>query len=182
MERGTTMASRWVKFRWAWTAAVVVGMLATATPTRAEIQVGVVDIQLVIDSTKEGKKARETLNKEQGDRQTLIESKRGELKKKEEEYTQKQSLLAPSVREEKQKELQEMMMDLQKLVLDSEKGLKQKYASLTQDLLKKIQTVVGKIAAEKKLDLVLEKGQVPYYSPSFEITKEVIKLYDQNNK
>ena len=164
---------------------LVVGLLsgvATASAAAKDFKVAVVDFQNVIDTTKEGKKAKDSINKEASDRQDLIKTKQDEIKKKEEEFSKKQLVLTQTVREEKQKELQNLYMELQKMVMESEKTFKQKFASTSQDIVKKIQGVVTKLAVDKGYDLVLEKSQVPYYQSSFEITQDVIKLYDQTYK
>jgi outer membrane protein len=149
---------------------------------KADMKIAVVDIQTVIDSTKDGKKAKESLNKETADRQTLFETKKNEFKKAEEEFTKKQSVLTPAVRDEKQKELQNMYLEIQKMGLESEKMLKQKYVSLSQDIVKKIQSVITKAAVDKGYDLVLEKNQTPYFNSAYEITQDIVKLYDQTYK
>ena len=149
---------------------------------KGELNIAVVDVQTVIEATKEGRKAKDMLNKETAERQTMIENKRNEVKKLEDEFNQKQLVYNATVREEKQKELQAMMYDWQKMVMDSEKTLKQKYASVSQDIVKKIQGVVTKLSTDRGYDLVLEKSQTQFFKNSFDITTDVTKAYDQAYK
>jgi outer membrane protein len=154
----------------------------TFSTAHAEAKLAIIDIQTVLETSKEGKRAKDLLNKQAGERKTLIEKKKNELQKLESEFKQKRLVLKGNVLEEKQRELQEKTIELQKLVFDSENEFKQKHAKLTGDIVERIRSVATKIGVDKKFDMVIEKSAVVYYKSAFDLTKDVVKLYDKTYK
>lgn len=161
---------------------VVVMLLVGFSAMAAEMKLSIVDMQTVIDGTKEGKRIKDALNKEKAERDVTLESKRKDLKKLEDEFGQKQQVWTQSVREQKQKELQELYAEVQKYYLESGKNLEQKYANASKDIIKRIQSVIQKMATDRGYDFVLEKNQTQYFKTTYDITQDVIRLYDQAYK
>jgi len=147
--------------------------------TAKEYKFGVVDIQEVIDSVEEGKKARAQMESTMINRRKELEKKQREYKKLEESFGKQRLVLSPSALAEKQRELEEKKIELQKYYLQAQSEMQKKELSLTGDLLKKIRSVVSKIGQEGGYEVIWEKGDVWYYKDTFEVTSSVIEQYNR---
>jgi len=147
----------------------------------AEFKAGVVDMQKAIQATSAGKKAKKEL-------EGIFEKKKKELKKEEEdfkkkaeEFKKKEQVLSDKIRQEQGMELQEEMMKLREKAGKSQMEMQTKERDLTKPILEKIQKVIGDVAKEKELSIVLEKSEqsVMWAKPEIDITDEVIKRADK---
>ncbi len=146
------------------------------------LKVAVVDVQTIVDNTSEGKRAKDLLKKEREEKQAILEKKKSSLKTLEDNYNKKKLVWKGDVLQEKQRELQEKTLELQKLVFDWETQFRKKQDQLSQGIMKNVNAVIHKIGLERGFDFVLEKNSVFYFKPTYEITKDVIRLYDKTYK
>ena len=155
------------------------GMAATASA--AELKVGVVDMQKAIQSTVAGKKAKKELEGEFEKKKKELKKKEDDLKKKAEDFEKKKMVLSDKIREEKQGELQEEMMKFREELGKSQTVIQEKERDLTKPILDKIQKVIGEIAKEKDLSLILEKSEqsVMFAKPDLDITDDIVKRADK---
>ena len=96
-------------------------------------------------------------------------------------YEQQKTLLADSVRQQKEQELMMAQQQLQQMALQAENEMQQNYAAEMEDLVTKMKGIAEAIGTEKKLDLILEKtesGLVYKADQIQDLTDEVIKRYD----
>jgi outer membrane protein len=150
----------------------------------AEIRVGVVNVQEVLDTIEEGKKARETLEKALFDRKKAMEDQQKEYRRLEEAYEKQKLVLAPAALEEKRKDLETKKADLQRAAMTAQMDMSKKERELTDPLFKKIQAVVEKVGRDGGYGMILEKSQggVIYHKDGFDVTKQVIDEYNKSYK
>ena len=147
--------------------------------------IAVVDFQKAINEVQDGKDAKTKLDK-------LYELKQQQLQQMEQKlqtdymaYEQQKTLLADSVRQQKEQELMMAQQQLQQMALQAESEMQQNYAAEMEALVTKMKKIAEEIGSEKKLDLILEtteSGLVYKANQIQDVTDEVIKRYDAKHK
>lgn len=149
-----------------------------------EVKVGIVNVQEVLDTVEEGKKAKAQLEKAVLDRKKSLDDQQKEFKRLEEAYEKQKLVLSPAALEEKRKELETKKGELQRSYMTAQTDMQKKELDLTGDLLKKIRAVVEKVGREGSYTLILEKneGGVVYNKENYDMTKQVIDEYNKAYK
>ncbi|HLG21105.1 MAG TPA: OmpH family outer membrane protein [Bdellovibrionota bacterium] len=171
-----------------WKNLIWILLLLAFAPVRmghaVEMKVGVVNIQDVLDAVEEGKKAKAKMEGEIAKKKKDLDDRQAEYKKLDEGLEKQKLLLSPSALSEKQKELEAKKMEIQKLYMSSQTEMQKLEGQLMADILKKIRSVVAKIAQQNSYDLVVEKseGGLLYYKDGYDITKLVVDEYNKAYK
>jgi len=162
---------------------VVVGFVLPVPRVRAatEMRLAVVNVQEVLDTIEEGKKAKGQMEKAVTDRKKELESRQKDFQKLQDDFDKQKLVLSPSALSEKQRDLENKRNDLQKFYITAQQDMQQKEMELTGGILKKIRAVVSKIGQEGGYTFIWEKaeGGVIYYKDAFDITKQVIDQYNK---
>lgn len=152
-------------------------------PARAEAQVkiGVVDVQTAIFTTKDGKKAKEKLEKLAKKKEKEIDSKSEEIKKMEEEMKKQLPVMSDSGKQDMLQKYRTKGMELQQLYMDSQTYLQKKKSELFEPVLTKMNAIIQDMALSDGYTVILDSsmGAVVYYQPSTDVTAEVIKRYNK---
>jgi outer membrane protein len=148
---------------------------------RAEEKLAVVDVQKVLDTVEEGKKARDQFKREMEAKKNELDKKQAEVKKLGDAYEKQKMILSPSALEEKRKDLETKQMDLQKSAFSANTEMAKREQELSQDVLKKIKQTIEKVGRDGGYSVVWEKaeGGVMYFKPGFDVTDQVISMYDK---
>ena len=162
---------------------VVVFLLAVGTAYAENLKFAFIDAQKVLESTKEGKKMKGTMEEYVKSRQKIIDLEEQELKQIEEELTRQGSLLSPEAKKVKQDNFQKKLMEYQKRAADLSKEVQGKKFEALKDFNKKLEEAVKLIAEKEGYTFVLDKntdgGVVVYAKESFDITPKVIEQVDR---
>jgi outer membrane protein len=165
-------------------AAALVGAPVLMSPTQAQAadvpsvgKVAMVDMQRVLNETKAGKKARKSLEQSSSAKQKKFDKRRAEL---EAEVAKLRSLKGQQLQAAQEK-LQQESMELQSMLMALEQELSQQHNKMLEQMYRNSADIVGKLAKDKGLDLVLVRDQmtVIFAKETLDITTEVVKLYDQ---
>jgi outer membrane protein len=150
----------------------------------AEMKVGVVNMQDVIDNIEDGKKAKNQLKKSIDDRKKGLDDKQKEYKKLEEAYDKQKLILSPTALEEKRKELENKRNDLQRLVMTAQADTQKQEMELMDGITKKVKAVIEKLGRDGSYSMIMEKniGGLIYNKDSFDMTKQVIDEYNKAYK
>ncbi len=161
-------------------AAVFCSVLMFGAQAHAQVKIGVVDLQLALESVKEGKTAKTKLDKMVKNKQKELDTKTDKVKKMEEDIQKQLPLLDDKGKKDLLEKYRKEMMDLQKLYVDNQTFLQKKRAELLEPLLKKMSKVVQDLALSDGYSLILDKvdGMVLYHMPSMDVTPEVIKRFN----
>ncbi len=141
--------------------------------------IGVVDVQKVLLSVKEGKAARAKLEQKVKAKKAAFDKKQKELLAMKKSLQQKIDLMSQQEKEKKIQEYQKKVADLQNEYMKSQQELQQEEAELTKPILDKIQKITTKVAKKHHLKLVVEKSATVFYSKKIDITNEVIRVYNK---
>lgn len=162
---------------------LVSAMLLTASVASAEFKAGFVDVQKAIEATNLGKKAKEEMRKEAEKRNKELEKKKGDIDKMREDIEKKRSVLAEEAFAKRAQELQEEMQRFNQSAAKAQADLQKKEGELLEPIVKKIRTVIEKIAKEKNLNMVIQSNPnaqiVLYATPDVDLTEEVVKTLDK---
>lgn len=151
----------------------------------AELKIGVLEPQKVLDGTRNGKKIKDALAEYVKSRQRIIDLEEEDLKKMEEELVKQGSVLSGEAKKEKEETFRKRMVEYQRKVTQFNQEVQSKKKEVLEEFNKSLEQVVKGIADKEKLTLVVEKGDngagalIVYSHPSLDITDRVIKELDK---
>jgi len=159
---------------------VVLGATAPAV-SAADLKVGVIDVEYVIQKSKAGQNAKAKLKK-------LFDKKQKELDDKQKGLLElKKQLENPSdmTTEKKKKEMladyQKGLLELQNDFLENQQELAKKEAELMKPILKDLEEVLSGMAKAGSFDIIMNRSQygVLFTTPELDISESVLKELDK---
>lgn len=157
-------------------APVVVAPSVALAEVPAIKRIAMVDMQRVLNETKEGKKARTDLETSSKAKQEKLDKKRTKL----EADAAKLGSLKGAQLASAQEQLQKESMELQSMLMTLEQELGDMHNKTLESMYKRAQDIVTKLAKERGIDLVLVRDAmtVIYVKDGIDITDEIVKLYN----
>jgi len=168
---------------------IIVGLwLAMLSPALSAdaFKVAVMDQQLVIEHSKAGKRALEELKSYSSTRQKIINSDDQELK--ELEQTIQDPKLTDSAKQEKQNQFQAKLEAYQRRLADFNREIQQKQREMVAEYSKKVQAAAQVVGEKNGYMAVIDKGNeavmkiVLYHQPALDLTDQIVKEFDRQNK
>jgi Skp family chaperone for outer membrane proteins len=164
-------------------AAALVGMAAAMMPASpaagAEMRIAVLDVERVRRSAQ----AVKTIHTQLG---TYVDAYRSETQKEEqeirtaqEELARKRLIVTPEVYAEERRKLEEQLIRAQGRVQERRQSLERVNADAMQQVQDVLGRIVGDVASEQQLTLILRKDQVVFMKPDLEITDQVLQRLDR---
>lgn len=143
----------------------------------ADTVVGLVNMQVALASTDEGKNAKESLQK-------LYKKLQAELdvvKKKLETMSKAAALLKPQERAKKEQEFQALYKQFNEKQRAAQKTILEKEKSLQSPIVQRKRELINEIAILEKVDMVLEDTMAPVYYIKIKknLTQKLIDLYNK---
>jgi outer membrane protein len=160
---------------------LLLGAAICSSAAAADVRVGVVDMQRVLESSKQGQAAQKKLESDLKTAQADIDSKKGDLEKRQAAFSKQKTSLNPDALRSKQEELISLEKDLKRSFQDQQDSLRRKNASLVGDLAKKIRKIVDEYGKEKNFTVILERGaqSVLFSDNDIDITEDIISRFDE---
>ena len=143
------------------------------------VRVGVMDQQLVIEKSKAGKRASAT-------RQKIINADDQELKELEQSI--QDGKLSETAKQDKQNQFQSKLEAYQRRLADFNREIQQKQRETVAEYVKKVQDAAQVVAQKEGYIAVIDKGNagvikiVIYHQPGLDVTEQVVKEFDRQNK
>ncbi len=150
------------------------------------VKVGVMDQQAVIEQSKSGKRALEELKSYSTTRQKIINADDQELK--ELEQTIQEGKLSDSAKQEKQNQFQAKLESYQRRLGDFNREIQQKQREMVAEYSKKVQAAAQAVAEKNGYVAIIDKGSeiaikiVLYHQPALDVTDQMVKEFDRQNK
>ena len=144
--------------------------------------IGIVDPQRILQETVKGQQLSDHLNAFMKDRQTLVELEQKELRNLEGELRAQMTILSQSARKLKEEQFRQKMAAYQQKVADLNREVQEKQRELKNEFRREVEEVVGQIASDRNLGLVLEHGTnsgTLFYQDSWDISTEVIQVLNR---
>lgn len=166
--------------------AVFVSIGLPAALGAESLKVAVMDQQLVIERSKAGKRALEDLKAYSATRQKIINADDQELKELDQAF--QDSKASEAVKQEKQAQFQAKLEAYQRRLADFNREIQQKQRETVAEYAKKVQDAAQAVAQKEGYVAVIDKGNdsaikiVIYYQPVLDVTEQVIKEFDRQNK
>jgi len=150
----------------------------------AELKIGCIDIQKVMNECNAGKEAKKAMSKEMEKLQRLFAERQKELQTMKETLEKQAPMLTQEARVTKEKEFQTKVRDYQRWLEDNQKEIQQKGVDWERKILADLQKVIQKFGMDEGYTFVLEKNEniVLFASKSIDLTDRVIKIFDVQKK
>ncbi len=145
------------------------------------VLVGLVDIQKIITTIKDGKGVQKTLEKSYNDKKTVLKKEEEKIKKAQEDFKKQSMVLADQARATKERELQEMMMKLQSKTMEYQREIQKMEQDLKKPILEKLRPIIDEVSKANAVAMTFELSAAPivYAETKKDMTDEVIKAYDK---
>ena len=150
--------------------------LACASVAFAQVKLGVVDIQKIIDSSDAGKVATSHLQKKKDALQKRLAKDQQALVNLKKEIEKKSSAWSDDKRASMVRDLQIKQRDLQSETSDARFELKQMWDKELKPIIESLRGVIQSFGKKHGYTMILDsKSGVPYYSPAIDVTASVTK-------
>jgi len=163
-------------------------VLAATLSAQAQTQPGkvaVIAVQQAIIATKDGQKAASELESKAAPKKKAIEEKQSNITSLQDQLNKGQNTLSEATKNDLYKKIESQKKSLQRDVEDAQTELDQDQQKVLQQLGQKIMAVIEKYARDHGYTMVVDvsspQSPILYASPSIDITKEIIELYDQSS-
>jgi outer membrane protein len=161
----------------------VLALAATLT-VQAQTKVAAINIQAAIVGTKDGQKAAAELNAKMQPKKRELEQKQNEIGALQDQLNKGQNTMSDAAKADLYKSIEAKKKNLQREMEDAQADLEADQNKIFQTLGQKIVAVIERYARDNGYVMVVDVGTpntpVIYASPSVEITKEIIELYDKS--
>ena len=139
-----------------------------------------VDLQLALETVKEGVTAKAKLEKEFKEKQKMLQTREEDIKKMTTEYQKKQIVMTPEKRAQEEQTIQKKMAEYRDLMQNSQSQMQKREVELTKPIIDNMRSIIAELAEKDKFDLVYEKNQsgIFYAKEAKDITTEVIEKYN----
>ena len=171
-----------------WAVAAALAWLTGPAAAAESFKVGVIQQRTIVEKTKAGRRAMDSLKEFQASRQRIIAADDEELKKLEDELKSPEGGLSEAAKAEKQEQFRVKFESYQRRIQDFNREIQQKQNEVTDEFQKKIDEAVQAVAEKGGYSAVIDEGgaatiQVVLYAhPSINLTDQVVKEFDRRNK
>ncbi len=158
-------------------------LLTFSFPSFSSVLIGLVDIQKIITTIKEGKNVQKSLEKSFNEKKAVLKKDEEKIKKAQEDYKKQSMVLAEAARATKERELQEMMMKLQNKTMEFQREIQKMEQDMKKPILDKLRPIIDEVSKESKVAMTFELSAAPivYAESKKDLTEDVIKAYDKKH-
>lgn len=158
-------------------------LLTFSVSSFATTLVGLVDIQKIITTIKEGKNVQKQLEKSFNDKKAVLKKDEDKIKKAQEDYKKQSMVLAEAARANKEREMQEMMMKLQNKTMEFQKDIQKMEQDMKKPILEKLRPIIDEVSKANEVAMTFELSAAPivYAEAKKDLTEDVIKAYDKKH-
>jgi outer membrane protein len=155
------------------------GVLAADTGKMA-----IVDLQVCVRDSVEGKRIFEGLKKTKDDMQKKLDVRQEELLKFKEELDKQGMMLSLDAREDKEKEFERRKRELKYYYEDLTEEMRKEEAEARGNIVKELEKVVSEIGSKGGYRMIMERrtSGIMYFDKTIDITAEVTKAYDDTKR
>jgi outer membrane protein len=147
-------------------------------------KIAVIYLQGAIGNTKDGQKAVSELEAKTAPKKKEIDRKQSEIAAMQDQLNKGANTMSDTAKNDLYKNIEAKKKNLQRDIEDAQAELDQDQQKILQQIGGKMQAVIERYAHDHGFVLVVDvsspQSNVFYASPSIDITKEVIELYDQS--
>jgi outer membrane protein len=157
---------------------------AVGAQAQAPQKYAVINVQAAIAGTKDGQKAASELEAKAGPKKKELDQKQNDINALKDQLQKGQNTLSEATKNELYKNIQQKTTSLQRDYEDAQADMDQEQQKILQTLGQKVLATIERYARDHGIamvvDVSLQPNPVMYASPTLDITKEIVDLYDQN--
>ena len=155
-----------------------------AAATSAALKVGVINVQVAITSTAEGKQAAAELQSQFAPRQSELDGLRRQIEDVQTRLRTGSSTLSDDEKARLSREAEQMSRTFQRKQQDSQDDFNEAQREVVDRIGRKMIDVLDKYSKEHEygaiLDTSAQNTPVVYAANAIDVTQDIIRLYDQN--
>ncbi|MDO8932933.1 MAG: OmpH family outer membrane protein [Rhodocyclaceae bacterium] len=159
---------------------VSVGLVATVASAQAEMKIGFVNGQRVINDSPQAVKAKKKLEKEFEKRDQELQKMAKQLQGMQENLEKNAPTMAESERRNKEREFNDLNRDFQRKQREFREDLNLRQNEEMASIYENINKIIKKVAETEKFDLIVQEAV--YFSPKIDLTDKVIKALGDGSK
>ncbi len=159
--------------------AILMASFFSSSVSAADLKIGLIDTQKILQESNAARKAREAIVKELKDKQAVYQGKERDVLAMQEALKRDRNTLSSEEAGKRQLDLSRSIKELGRLKTDLEEELNRKNRELTARILQEVSDVVEAFRSAEKYTLILEKSNVVTADPAVDVTPRIIQLYDQ---
>jgi outer membrane protein len=165
-------------------AVLVAGLIATAGVASAESRIGFVNLQRAVAESATGKAEMGKFQKEVEKLRKGIEAEQKDLETLKSEIERKAVVMKEEERRKLITDFEHKQIDFKRKVEETQVDLQAKNQAVVSKLLQRLQQIIIKLGTEGGYAGIFDSGgtQVLFADPASELTDEVIKAFDADQK
>jgi len=149
-------------------------LLINGQALAAETKIGIIDMKQVLSTSTAGKRAQDVIEQKMKTLQAAFKNDETALVALQKEIEKKGSAWSDSVKQEKAVEFQKKRRDLAEKQENANQELKKLREQHVNPILKKLEEIVGKVAADGGYSAVLPRNVVLFAADSIDISDKVV--------
>jgi outer membrane protein len=164
--------------------ALLFAMPAQAAKVRAPgpVKIGIVDVQKILKESKAGKQSQALFMKDVEIKRAQLLLKDKEIQALDAELKNKDIKMSDEIRKQKTDKLAQDIKNFKSLDAGMAEELKKKDLELTQKILTEVREILQTFSKKERYTIILEKGAVVTSDDAIQITDQIIRLYDAQNR
>jgi outer membrane protein len=150
--------------------------LPAATALAADLKIGVVDVEFIIQTSKKGKAAKAKLKKMVEDNQKQLDGAQNKLLDLKKAIESGTDMETPEKKRAKVVEYQQGLLKLQELFMTKQQELAKKEIELMKPILKSLEEILTALAKDGSYDLIMNRSEqgVLFTKQDYDITQKVL--------
>lgn len=136
---------------------------------------GVVDLQKIIQTSKQMKAIQQKLEKDFKPRRDKLITMENEIKKDVENFKKDSAVMSQTQKKELESKIIAKQQNFERDGQQYQKELSTAHNEAMEDLYRKIRQAIQVVAEKEKYDLIIQKDAAPYNLASLDITTQVMK-------
>jgi len=149
-------------------------------------KIGFIDAQKVLETSKEGKRVKASMEDYLKPRQKIIDDQKDELRRLEEDLSRQSSVLSADAKRSKEEDFRKKVADYQRRAMELNDEVQSKKLDVLKDFNKKLEEAVRQIAEKDGYTFIFDKnndgGALVFARDSYDLTAQVIEQVDKNAK
>ena len=170
-----------MKHRILWMGLVLTAFMGLAAVAgAADARIAIIDFQRILDTSKAGKAAQETINQEGRQMEAELKAKGDALEQMKEQLQKDALVMNKETREEKEREFRIQVNDFRESQQEFAQKARQLQIRAMSKIRNEVDTLAKAFAEEKGFTLMIEKQEagVIYAPAQIDVTDEIIRRYD----
>jgi len=155
------------------------GSLAANAQEGKPAVIAIVEVQAIMREAKAAQSIQAQVEAKRSEYQAEISAEETRLRDLEQQLARQQSVLSPEAYTKRRREFESDVASVQRIVVDRRRELDQAYGAGVRQLQVEISKIIGEIAGERGITIVLPEAQTLFADNSMRISREVLSRLDE---